>query len=55
MDLFILSQWDQYIQVWQLLLESGDLIFWTILIFIAWMVRSISLTMILIQLGERLI
>jgi hypothetical protein len=55
MDSLILSQWDQYIQGWQLLIESGDLIFWTILIFIAWIVRAVSLTMILIRLGEKLI
>ena len=55
MWLTVLSQWDEYIRGWQLLLESGEQIFWTILIFIAWVVRAISLAMILIQLGNRLI
>ncbi len=55
MVLTLLSQWDDYIRGWQLLIESGDQIFWTILIFVAWAVRAISLTMILIQLGNRLI
>ncbi|MFX0013636.1 MAG: hypothetical protein ACFFB2_10850 [Promethearchaeota archaeon] len=55
MVLIILSQWDEYIRGWQLLIESGDQIFWTILILVAWIVRAISLTMILIQLGEKLI
>ena len=50
-----LSQWDKYIRGWQLLIESGDQIFWTILIFVAWIVRAIALTMIIIQLGDRLI
>lgn len=52
---FYLSQWDNYIRGWQLLLESGDMIFWTLLIFTAWVVRAISLIMLLIQLGDRLI
>ncbi|MFX1285444.1 MAG: hypothetical protein ACFFB5_17505 [Promethearchaeota archaeon] len=55
MEIIILSQWNEYIRGWQLLIESGDQIFWTILIFVAWVVRAISLTMILIQLGDRLI
>ncbi len=55
MELIILSQWDEYIRGWQLLIESGDQIFWTILILVAWAVRAISLTMILIQLGDRLL
>ncbi len=55
MELIILSQWNEYIRGWQLLIESGDQIFWTILILVAWVVRAISLTMILIQLGDRLI
>ena len=55
MELIILSQWDEYIRGWQLLIESGDQIFWTILILVAWVVRAISLTMILIQLGDRLL
>ena len=50
-----LTQWDAYIRGWQLLIESGDQIFWILLIFVAWVVRAISLTMILIQLGERLL
>jgi hypothetical protein len=50
-----LSQWDNYIEGWQLLIESGDLIFWTVLIFIAWIVRAIALIMLLIQLGDKLI
>ena len=37
------------------MIESGDQIFWTILILVAWVVRAISLTMILIQLGDRLL
>ena len=53
--LALASQWDEYIHGWQLLIESGDQIFWTILIFVAWVVRAISLTMILVQLGARLI
>jgi len=52
---YILNQWDQYIRGWQLLIESGDQIFWTILIFVAWIVRAISLIMILIQLGDKLL
>ena len=55
MRLTLLSQWDDYIRGWQLLLEAGDQIFWTILIFVAWAVRAISLTMILIQLGTHLV
>ena len=55
MDPLILSQWDDYIHGWQLLIQSGDQIFWTILIFAAWMVRAISLTMIIVQLGDKLI
>ncbi|MFW9906621.1 MAG: hypothetical protein ACFFFH_20100 [Candidatus Thorarchaeota archaeon] len=51
----ILSNWDEYIRGWQLLIENGDQIFWTILILVAWIVRAISLTMIIIQLGDRLI
>ena len=50
-----LNQWDKYIRGWQLLIESGDQIFWTILILVAWVVRAIALTMIIIQLGDRLI
>lgn len=53
--LIFLSQWDEYIRGWQLLIESGDQIFWIILIFVAWIVRAIALTMIIIQLGDRLI
>ncbi len=53
--IFIQSQWDDYIRGWQLLIESGDQIFWTILILTAWIVRAISLTMIIVQLGDRLI
>ncbi len=52
---FFLSQWDNYIEGWQLLIESGDLIFWTVLIFIAWIVRAISLIMLLIQFGDKII
>ncbi len=55
MELTILNQWNDYIRGWQILIESGDQIFWTILILVAWVVRAISLTMILIQLGDRLI
>ena len=55
MEHIFLNQWNEYIRGWQLLIESGDQIFWTILIFVAWVVRAISLTMILIQLGDRLI
>lgn len=55
MNLILLNQWDEYIQGWQLLIESGDQIFWTILIFIAWLVRATSLIMILIQFGDRLL
>jgi hypothetical protein len=53
-DLF-LSQWDNYIRGWQLLIESGDQIFWTLLVLTAWIVRAISLIMLLIQLGDRLV
>ena len=52
---FFLSQWDNYIRGWQLLIESGDQIFWTILVFTAWVVRAISLIMLLVQLGDRLV
>jgi len=55
MEITILNQWNDYIRGWQILIESGDQIFWTILILVAWVVRAISLTMILIQLGDRLI
>jgi hypothetical protein len=54
-ELIILTQWDDYIRGWQLLIESGDHLFWTFLILAAWIVRAISLTMIIIQLGDRLI
>ncbi len=50
-----LDQWENYIQGWQLLLESGDQIFWTILIFVAWLVRATSLIAFLLQLGDRLV
>jgi type III secretory pathway component EscS len=50
-----LDQWENYIQGWQLLLESGDQIFWTILIFVAWVVRATSLIAFLLQLGDRLV
>ncbi len=50
-----LSQWDEYIRGWQLLIESGDQIFWTLLVLAAWVVRAISLTMIIIQLGDRVL
>ncbi len=50
-----LNQWENYIQGWQLLLESGDQIFWTILIFVAWVVRATSLIAFLFHLGDRLI
>ncbi|MHA1213904.1 MAG: hypothetical protein ACTSPG_01275 [Candidatus Hodarchaeales archaeon] len=55
MYVIILSQWDQYIEGWQLLIQSGDQIFWTTLIFVAWVVRAISLTMLLFRLGENLV
>ncbi|NHJ02251.1 MAG: hypothetical protein EAX86_08950 [Candidatus Heimdallarchaeota archaeon] len=55
MIIFFLNQWDAYIRGWQLLIESGDQIFWVLLIFVAWVVRAISLTMIIIQLGDRLL
>ena len=55
MLIFYLSQWDDYIRGWQLLIESGDQILWTVLVFIAWLVRAISLIMLLIRLGDRLI
>ncbi|MHA1968490.1 MAG: hypothetical protein ACW964_11880 [Candidatus Hodarchaeales archaeon] len=54
-EFIIISQWDDYIRGWQLLIESGDQIFWTLLIFVAWLVRAISLTMIIIQLGDRVL
>ncbi|MFX0086354.1 MAG: hypothetical protein ACFFAU_11785 [Candidatus Hodarchaeota archaeon] len=54
-ELIILSHWDDYIRGWQLLIESGDHFFWTILILVAWVVRAISLTMIIMQFGDRLI
>lgn len=54
-EFIISSQWDDYIRGWQLLIESGDQIFWTLLIFAAWVVRAISLTMIIIQLGDRVL
>ena len=50
-----LDQWENYIQGWQLLLQSGDQIFWTLLIFVAWVVRAISLIMLLFYLGDRLV
>jgi len=50
-----LDQWENYIQGWQLLIESGDQIFWTILIFVAWIVRATSLIAFLFHLGDRLI
>ncbi|WP_455143658.1 hypothetical protein [Candidatus Hodarchaeum mangrovi] len=55
MILKILGQWDEYIHGWQLLIESGDQLFWTSLVLVAWIVRAISLTMILLQLGDKLI
>ena len=55
MFVFYLSQWNNYIRGWQLLIESGDQIFWTLLILTAWIVRAISLIMLLIQLGDRLV
>ena len=50
-----LDQWENYIQGWQLLLESGDQIFWTIFIFVAWIVRAISLIAFFFYLGDRLV
>jgi hypothetical protein len=38
-----------------LLIESGDQIFWTLLVLTAWIVRAISFIMLLIQLGDRLV
>ncbi len=55
MFVFYLSQWDNYIRGWQLLIESGDQIFWTLLVLTAWIVRAISLIMLLMQLGDRLV
>ena len=55
MDSFLLNQWDEYIRGWQILIESGDQVFWTLLILVAWVVRSISLIMIIIQLGDKLL
>ncbi|MHA1947580.1 MAG: hypothetical protein ACXAC6_17815 [Candidatus Hodarchaeales archaeon] len=55
MQFLYLDQWENYIQGWQLLLESGDQIFWTILIFVAWVVRATSLIAFLFQLGDRLV
>ncbi len=55
MHVFYLSQWDDYIRGWQLLIESGDQILWTVLVFIAWLVRAISLIMLLIRLGDRVV
>jgi len=55
MILILLGQWDEYIRGWQLLIESGDHLFWTSLVLVAWVVRAISLTMILLQLGDKLI
>lgn len=53
--LFVTSQWEEYIHGWQMLLESGDLLFWTVLVLVAWVVRAISLTMLIIQLGDKLL
>ena len=55
MQFLYLDQWENYIQGWQLLIESGDQIFWTILIFVAWVVRGTSLIAFLFHLGDRLI
>lgn len=55
MDFILLNQWNEYIHGWQILIESGDQIFWTLLILVAWVVRSISLIMIIIQLGDKLL
>ena len=55
MHVFYLNQWDDYIRGWQLLIESGDQILWTLLIFVAWLVRAISLIMLLIRLGDRVV
>ena len=55
MHFLYLDQWENYIQGWQLLIESGDQIFWTILIFVAWVVRATSLIAFLFHLGDRLI
>ncbi|MHA1978081.1 MAG: hypothetical protein ACW98F_11860 [Candidatus Hodarchaeales archaeon] len=55
MLIYYLSQWDDYIRGWQLLIESGDQVLWIFLVFIAWLVRAISLIMLLIRLGDRVI
>ncbi len=55
MLIYYLSQWDDYIRGWQLLIESGDQILWTLLVLIAWLVRAISLIMLLIRLGDRMV
>ena len=55
MLILVLDQWENYIQGWQLLLESGDQIFWTLLIFVAWVVRALSLIAFFFYLGDRLV
>ncbi len=55
MFVFFLNQWDEYIHGWQLLIESGDQILWTLLVFVAWFVRAISLIMLILRLGEKLL
>jgi hypothetical protein len=52
---FFLNQWDEYIHGWQLLIESGDQVLWTLFVFVAWLVRAISLIMLILRLGEKLL
>ncbi len=50
----ISNQWDDYIQGWQILINTGDVITWNLLLLVAFTVRAIAFIVLLVSLGERL-
>lgn len=52
--LMILGQWDDYMNGWQTLINSGDVLTWNILLLVAFIVRAIIFMVLLMALAERL-
>ncbi len=50
----LLDQWDDYVRGWQILVNSGDILAWNVLLLVAFLVRSIAFIMLLVSLAERL-
>ncbi len=50
----ILDQWDDYAKGWQMMINSGDLLAWNVLLLVAFIVRAIIFIVLLIALAERL-